>query len=153
MDDIGASLPALSKLIEQRLVLLRNLAGSLELSSLALVRNDAEAIARGAAHQAELCWHWNRLEEELRHEAERSSLQPPADASGDISQVERSRKLQAEWETLEARIRYLTRVHWSLLRHLERSFAVLQRVVYSCAPTYTPDAAFIGTEVRFRAGE
>jgi hypothetical protein len=38
------------------------LAESMELSSLALARNDAEAIARGAAHQAELCRQWSCLE-------------------------------------------------------------------------------------------
>jgi hypothetical protein len=150
MNDIGASLPALSKLIEQRLELMRNLAESLELSSLALVRNDAEAIARGAAHQAELCRQWNILEGELRCEAGPLSL---AISPGNFSQVEHSAKLQAEWETLGARIRYLTRVHWSLLRHLERSLAVLRRVVDSCAPTYSPDRGSVGTESRVRAGD
>jgi hypothetical protein len=76
MDDIGTSLPELSKLIEQRLALLRSLAESLEGSTLALVRNDAEAIARGAAHQAELCRQWSRLEDELRREAGRRSAPP-----------------------------------------------------------------------------
>lgn len=51
MNDLDASLPRLSQLIEQRLVLLRSLAESLESSTLALAHNDAEAIARGAAHQ------------------------------------------------------------------------------------------------------
>ena len=47
MDAIDTSLlPELSKLIEGRLALLRNLAESLESGSLALARNDAEAIAR-----------------------------------------------------------------------------------------------------------
>ena len=50
MDNLETSLPELSKLIEQRLALLRSLAESLEFSSLALVQNDAEAIARGAGH-------------------------------------------------------------------------------------------------------
>jgi hypothetical protein len=157
MDDIGASLPQLGKLIEQRFDLVRNLAESMESSSLALVRNDAEAIARGAAHQAELCWQWNRLEGELRREAGRRSLATPAGASGNSPEGESSARLQAEWETLEARIRYLTRAHWSLLRHLERSLAILHRVVDSCAPTYTPDPGSVRTEVltevRLRAGE
>jgi hypothetical protein len=73
MNNIETSLPELSKLIEQRLALLRSLAESLEFSSLALVQNDAEAIARGAAHQAELCRQWSVLEDELRREAGRRS--------------------------------------------------------------------------------
>jgi len=163
MDNIETSLPELSKLIEQRLALVRSLAGSLEFSSLALVKNDAEGIARGAAHQAELCRQWSVLEEELRREAAHGSSPPSAGASGNFSQTNslqpnspktgESPRLQAEWETLAARIRYLTRVHWSLLRHLERSLAVLNRVVDSCAPTYTPDPALLRTEVRLRARE
>jgi hypothetical protein len=163
MNNIDTSLPELSKLIEQRLALLRSLAESLEFSSLALVQNDAEAIARGAAHQAELCRQWSALEEELRREASRRSAPPSAAASANFSQTNslqpnspktgQSARLQAEWETLAARIRYLTRVHWSLLRHLERSLAVLNRVVDSCAPTYTPDPGLLRTEVRLRAGE
>ena len=145
MDNLETSLPELSRLIEERLALLRSLAESLEFSSLALVQNDAEAIARGAAHQAELCRQWNRLEEEIRRASEPPSSLPAAG--------EQSAQLQAEWETLGARIRYLTRVHWSLLRHLERSLAVLNRVVDSCAPTYMPDPGLLRTEVRLRAGE
>jgi hypothetical protein len=165
MDNIETSLPELSKLIERRLALLRSLAKSLEFSSLALVQNDAEAIARGAAHQAELCRQWSVLEEELRREAGRrsTSLSPWAGASGTSPQTNslqpnsaetgQSARLQAEWETLAVRIHYLTRVHWSLLRHLERSLAVLNRVVDSCAPTYTPDPGLMRIEVRLRAGE
>jgi hypothetical protein len=150
MHDLDASLPALSKLIEQRLALLRELAESLESSSVALVQNDAEAIARGTAHQAELCRQWSRLEDDLRREAGRRSA--PPGASGNSSDTEHSpghsARLQAECETLGARIRYLTRVHWSLLRHLQRSLAVLNRVVDSCAPTYTPDPGLFRTELR-----
>ena len=163
MDNIDTSLPELSRLIEQRLALLRSLAESLEFSSLALVQNDAEAIARGAAHQAELCRQWSVLEEELRREEGRHSAQSSAGVSGISSKTKslpanspetgQSARLQAVWETLAARIRYLTRVHWSLLRHLERSLAILNRVVDSCAPTYTPDPGLLRTEARLRTGE
>jgi chromosome segregation ATPase len=152
MDNLETSLPEFSKLIEQRLALLRSLAESLEVSSLALVQNDAEAIARGAGHQAELCRQWSDLEEELRHEAAGNSAQTNR-IQTNSPKTRQSARLQAEWETLAARIRYLTRVHWSLLRHLERSLAVLNRVVDSCAPTYTPDPGLLRTEVRLRAGE
>jgi hypothetical protein len=148
MDLIDTSLPELGKLIEQRLALLRILAESLESSSLALAQNDAEAIARGAAHQAELCRQWSRLEDQLRREAGRRSAPPSAGASGKSTQAEHSARLQAEWEALGIRIRYLTRVHWSLLRHLQRSLAVMNRVVDSCALTYTPDPGLLRTEVR-----
>ena len=157
MENLDTSLPELSKLVERRLALVRSLAESLESSSLALVRNDAEAIVRGAAHQAELCRQWSHLENELRREAERSIL-TSAGATGNSpvvehsveGSVEHSARLQAEWETLGTRIRYLTRVHWSLLRHLQRSLAVLNRVVDGCAPTYTPDPAMLRTEIQLR---
>jgi hypothetical protein len=154
MDDIDTSLSELSQLIEQRLVLLRCLAESMESSTVALTRNDADAIARGAAHQAELCRQWSCLEDKLRREAGQHTVPPSA---GDSPEAAHSMRLQAEWVTLEARIRYLSRVHWSLLRHLERSLAVLNRVVNSCAATYTPDPGLlrpeIRHEVRLRVGE
>lgn len=153
MDDANNSLPELSYAIEQRLALLRTLAESLEDNALALARNDAETIARGAAHQAELCHQWSCLEDQLRHDARRHSAPASAAASPRFPQTGNSARLQAEWETLAARIRYLTRVHWSLLRHLQRSLAVLHRVVDSCAPTYTPDPGMLRTDVRPRAGE
>jgi hypothetical protein len=153
MPDIDTSLPELSALIEQRLALLRSLAESLEVSQPALVRNDAEAIARGAAHQAELCRQWGLLEEQLRRQAERPST--PAAENGHDSSLDRERSahLEAEWDELGARIRYLTRVHCSLLRHMQRSLAVLSRVVESCAPTYTPDPGWYRPESGIRAGE
>jgi hypothetical protein len=148
MDLIDTSLPELSKLLEQRVALLRILAESLEASSLAMAQNDAEAIAHGAAHQAELCRQWSRLEDQLRREAGRRSGPPSAGASGKSPEAEHSARLQAEWEALGTRIRYLTRVHWSLLRHLQRSLAVMNRVVDSCALTYTPGPGSLRTELR-----
>jgi hypothetical protein len=167
MNEIETSLPDLSKRIEQRLALLRTLAESLESSTLALARNDAEAIARGAAHQAELCLQWSRVEDDLRRETARgslllvvpaSTLRASTVVSSDSLEFANSALLQAEWEALRSRIRYLTRVHWSLLRHLERSLAVMNRVVNSCAATYTADPGLLRPEVlradvRLRAGE
>jgi hypothetical protein len=168
MNDIGTSLSDLSRLIESRLALMRSLAESLESSSLALVRNDAEAIARGAAHQAELCRQWSHLEDELRREAARRSeaslsnrtlnrtLNQTSNNTSNIAS-NHSARLQVEWEELGTRIRYLTRVHWSLLRHLQRSLDIMNRVIDSCAPTYTPDPSLFRTTVRLgaesRAGE
>jgi len=151
MKDMGTSIPALSRLVEQRLLLVRNLAESMESSNLALARNDAEAIARGAAHQAELCRQWSRLEGELRRESRRLCSVRPGAAPPNSQKGEYFSRLQAEWETLEARIRYLARVHWSLLRHLERSLAILHCVAASCAPTYTHDPSVFRTEAQ--AGE
>jgi hypothetical protein len=135
MADIDTSLPALSAIIEQRLGLLRSLAESLEVSQLALVRNDAEAIARGAAHQAELCRQWGLLEGQLRNAAQATSAGECG--YGGTLDRRRSQHLQSEWDELGTRIRYLTRVHWSLLRHMQRSLAIVSRVVESCAPIYT----------------
>ena len=54
-------------------------------------------------------------------------------------------RLEDEWAELSTRIRHLTRVHLSLLRHLNRSLAVLARVAESCAPTYTPGSPLSDT--------
>jgi len=153
MDDTGASLPELTRLVEQRLLLLRNLAQSLESSSMALASNDAEAIARGAAHQAELCLQWSRLERHLRAAAGDRPLAPLAGARTTSPQAAHLLRLQAEWKTIQARIRHLTRVHRSLLCHLERSLAILHRVVESCSPAYTLDIAPVRTEAGLRAAQ
>lgn len=151
-----ATFPELGQLIEKRTALLRCLADSLDSSTPALVSNDVEAIARGASHQAELCRQWSQLEAELRQQtaalqlAERASPRPAAPNSPETN---RSARLQAEFDNLSTRIRYLTRVHWSLLRHLNRSLAILHRVVDSCAPTYTPQSGMLDPEIRIRAGE
>jgi hypothetical protein len=154
MNDLAISLPELSQLVEQRMALLRRLAESLDASTPTLVRNDAEAIARGAAHQAELCRQWSELEAELRR---RTAERPPvmgaaSSAAHDSPGANRAARLQAEWDALGARIRYLTRVHWSLLRHLNRSLAILYRVVDSCAPTYTPYPNLPKSQLRIQAG-
>jgi hypothetical protein len=153
MADIDRSLPELSALIEERFRLLRSLAESLETSQLALVRNDAEAIARGAAHQAELCRQWGLLEEQLR---KRDQPATPLVNHGDDHSPDGaySQRVQVEWEELGTRIRYLTRVHWSLLRHMQRSLAIVSRVVESCAPTYTaPGPGLSRPEAATGAGE
>lgn len=153
MADIDTSLPELSAVIEQRLALLRSLAESLEVSQLALVHNDAEAIARGAAHQAELCRQWGLLEEQLRRRAQHPPTAAAEDGTETLPDREHSARLEAEWNELGARIRYLTRVHWSLLRHMQRSLAILNRVVESCAPTYTPDPGWYRPEAGAQEGE
>src|SRR5271163_3914206 len=115
---IDGSLPELRRLIEQRMAVVLHLAESLESSNLALVRNDAEAIARGAAHQAELCRQWSCLEDGLRREVGGGRSAASRGSSSNSGDAEPSAGLQADWEMLSARIRYVTRVHWSLLRHL-----------------------------------
>jgi hypothetical protein len=150
MNDTDTSLPELSELIEQRMALVRTLAESLASSSEALVGNDAEAIARGAAHQADLCRQWGLLEDKLRRQAGWYSWRSLPVAS--VRLPGGSRHLQAEWNSLAARIRYLTRVHWSLLRHLQRTLAVLNCVVDSCAPTYMPNA-LLRAEVQLMSRE
>jgi len=146
-------LPQLSDLIQQRLALLHRLAESLEVSQSALVRNDAEAIARGAAHQAELCRQWSELEDQLRLQSAQHPLPTSHAASEHSAAIAHSAELEQEWDALGTRLRHLTRVHWSLLRHLERSLAVLARVVESCALTYTPEPGSLRTEVRAQVGD
>lgn len=125
------------------MLLLGGLADSLEVSRSALLVNDAEAIARGAAHQAELCRQWSELEDQIRA---CSATRDPQER-----EVERLKQLEAEWNELSARIRYLTRVHWSLLRHLNRSLTVLSRVVESCEPTYARETGTL--HFQSRAGD
>lgn len=146
MHELDTSASELPRLIESRVAVMRTLAESLELSTSALLQNDAETIARGAAHQAELCRQWSSLESRLQLQANNHALRlvHPARES---PAGERFPRLQQEWEALHARIRYLSRVHFSLLRHLQRSLSVLQRVVDGCASTYTPGRACLSPDV------
>jgi hypothetical protein len=183
MNATNSSLPALTKLIEERLAVVGALANSLAASTDALVRNNAEAIARGASHQAELCERWNSLEAELRRGMEQrlhlsfirtpvtgkvstgpaladrrlplpSSPSEPADgAISDVIAVQNSARLHAEWESLAVRIRYLTRIHSSLLLHLRRGLGILERVAGSCDATYDPGRRPESGQALLRAGE
>ena len=153
MNNDSDSLSELATLLQQRLAIVGTLATSLESARPALLRHDAEAIARGAAHQAELCRQWNRLEGQLRAEAARRlKIAGASDGAGSVERV-RSAKLEEEWQTLRQRLAYITRVHWSLLRHMQRSLGILQRVVDSCAATYAPAAGAAGSRLSVRAGE
>jgi hypothetical protein len=143
-------------LIANRILLLRDLVQSLEVSQFALVRNDAEMIARGAARQAELCRQWSLLEDQLRHasEPQRLSISPAAPISPETPTTALpSAHLEKEFDALSTRIRHLTRVHCSLLRHLQRSLSILVHVADSCAPTYTPDVSALRADTRPQAGD
>lgn len=141
MNDVRNLVPDLTRLVGERLAVVRTLTESLEESQGALRRNNAEVIARGAAHQAELCRHWSRLEEQLRAEADRRrALSATADHIL-LPADEQSARLKAEWEALRIRVQYLARVHSSLLRHMQRSLSILQRVVDTCNTTYAPGSA------------
>jgi hypothetical protein len=153
MNGLDNSLPQLAKILEQRFAVVGSLAQSLEAGRLVLGSNDAAAIARGAAHQAELCRQWARLEEQLRAQAARRRLRTVETPPQASPETERLAQLEAEWEALSTRIRYLTRVHWSLLRHMQRSLAIWSRVIDTCAPTYTPAAGVAVPPSRPHAGE
>ena len=139
--------------IAERLLLLRDLAQSLEVSQFALARNDAEMIARGAARQAELCRQWSLLEDQLRREYEQRPLRSTKPAAYQSPEALSSAQLEREFAALSVRIRHLTRVHYSLLRHLRRSLAIVAHVVESCAPTYAPDLTLLRAETRPQAGD
>ena len=108
MTDFDKSLSELGRLLEQRIAVVGTLAHSLEASRLALGQNNAEAIARGAAHQAELCRQWSRLEDQLRAESVRRYALPSAPISAASLEARQSARIEAEWATLAARIRYLS---------------------------------------------
>lgn len=165
MSDLDNPVPVLGRLLDQRMRVVGMLAGSLEASRLALVNRDAEAIARGAAHQAELCRQWGRLEDELRAEAVRRRSVMGKDRLGkdrpgaarlgsghlaDSPGAEHTGEIEKEWTALRTRIQYLTRVHCSLLRHMQRSLAILQRMVDSCGGTYRPDRGVLHGETHQR---
>lgn len=139
--------------IAMRLLLLRDLAQSLEVSQFALARNDAEVIARGAARQAELCRQWSALEDQLRHEFEKRPLSLAPAAVLPSPHALPMAHFEQEFATLAARIRHLTRVHCSLLRHLQRSLAIVACVAESCAPTYSPALASRRAETHPQAGD
>lgn len=138
-------------LIGTRVVLLRDLVHSMEGSQFALARNDAEMIARGAARQAELCRHWSLLEDQLRSESEHRA-RPTPPAGHPLTDSHSSAQLQQEFTALTVRIRHLTRVHCSLLRHLQRSLTILVNMVDSRSPTYTADLSLLNVETRPQAG-
>jgi hypothetical protein len=153
MNEVDNPTPDLAQLLRQRLAIVSALADSLEASRAAFRHNDAEAIARGAAHQAELCHQWSLLEEQLRAQAARRRILPVPPTSGDPGAGDPSATLDAEWQALAARIRYLTRVHASLLRHMQRSLSILDRLATSLAPTYAPAGdAWQSGHNRLRAG-
>ncbi len=167
MRDSDNSLPDVTELLQQRLAVVGMLAQGLDEGRAALGRNDPEAIARGAAHQAELCRQWSKLEEQLRMQAAKRPLLgrnreaggsrrgSPASSPASSPEVARSTELAAEWAALSTRIRYLTRVHGSLLRHMQRSLAVWSHVNSSGQPTYAPPCAGLvqRAPVRPRSGE
>jgi hypothetical protein len=140
-------------LIATRVVLLRDLAQSLEVSQFALARNDAEMIARGAARQAELCRQWSHLEDQLRRESEQRPLPSTKPVAYRSPEALSSAQFEREFAALSVRIRHLTRVHCSLLRHLQRSLAIVAHVVESCAPTYAPELTLLRAETRPQAGD
>jgi hypothetical protein len=140
-------------LIATRLLLLRDLVQSLEVSQFALTRNDVEMITRGAARQAELCRQWSLLEGQLRRESEKHPLRSTEPAACLSPGALSSAQFEQEFAALNARIRHLTRVHCSLLRHLQRSLAIVAHVVESCAPTYAPDLTLLRAETRPQAGD
>ena len=139
--------------IAERLLLLRDLAQSLEVSQFALARNDAEMIARGASRQAELCRQWSLLEDQLRREYEQRPLRSTKPAAYQSPEALSSAQHEREFAALSVRIRHLTRVHCSLLRHLQRSLAIVAHVVESCAPTYAPELTLLRAETRLQAGD
>lgn len=144
-------------LLSMRLAVLRELAQSMESSQFALTGNDAETIARGAAHQADLCRQWSLLEEQLRPKAITTSQH--LDSAQAVSYIPNkvpepaATNFEKEFAALTTRIRHLTRVHCSLLRHLHRSLAILGHLVDGCAPTYMPELNLVRVETRPQAGD
>jgi hypothetical protein len=166
-DSDNSLLPDVTAILQQRLAVVGMLARGLDEGRAVLGRNDPEAIARGAAHQAELCRQWSKLEEQLRMQAAKRRLlgrsrelasppaSTPASTPASSPETERAAELAGEWAALSTRIRYLTRVHGSLLRHMQRSLAVWSHINSICQPTYALPCAPLNQPMpaRPRSGE
>ena len=165
MDGADKSFAPLEELLEARFKIVSRLAESLQASTAAMGRNEAEMIARGAAHQAELCRQWSTLEDKLRRASGVAVPASPVSARESVKRIHRqdlrtddlqtehrqtghrqTKDLHEEWRTLEGRIRDLVRVHAALLRHAERSLAIAARIFDGCNPTYAPPLTKTGTE-------
>jgi hypothetical protein len=138
--------------ISTRLFLLRDLAASLEVSQLALSENDAEKIARGAAHQAELCRQWSLLEDQLQRKSDRGPFSLVDALSCSLKPPSPSTNHNREFEALTVRIRHLARVHCSLLRHLQRSLAIVAHMADTNAPTYAQELNLLHIATQPQAG-
>jgi FlgN protein len=137
-------------LLERRLTLMRQLAGSLELVQTAVVRSDLRGIDAHTIRQQELCEALAQLEAEAVSQS-LQTLTPNESGhrkprigmlleDGVISSEVRQRytNLAQELTQIELRVSQLNRVYAALLRRAQRTLEVFMRVLASSANTYSP---------------
>jgi hypothetical protein len=134
--------------LERRLVLMRELAHSLEQVQNAVVRSDLREIDDHTAHQRELCEALRQVESEALGRPSRNLIAgeyprqefgaqlPEGVVSPRIEQ--RSKTLAQELIQVEMRVSQLNRAYAALLRRAQRTLQIFMRVLASSANTYAP---------------
>lgn len=132
--------------LQRRLVLMQELANSLQQVQSAVVGSDLSAINGHTMRQRELCDALRQRESEMpgMQSSSRGPLrqrnhwaQLPQDAvASDVR--ERWQTLSEELIQVELRVSQLNRVYGALLRRAQRTLQIFMRVLASSANTYTP---------------
>jgi flagellar FlgN protein len=132
--------------LQRRLVLMQELANSLQQVQSAVVGLDLSAINDHTLHQRELCDALRQIESEapgmqsssggtLRKRNHWAQL-PQGAVAAEVR--ERWQTLSEELIQLELRVSQLNRVYGALLRRAQRTLQIFMRVLASSANTYTP---------------
>jgi flagellar biosynthesis/type III secretory pathway chaperone len=136
------------ELLERRLALMRDLAGSLERAQSAVVLSDLPGMDGHTARQGEICKALRLLEAEaLQHPActaissgsrsRKVGMQLPEDAVSPLVR-QRWKRLAQDLTQVEIRVRQLNQVYGALLRRARRTVQIFNRVLASSATTYAP---------------
>jgi hypothetical protein len=133
-------------LLERRLDLMRELAGSLEQVQTAVVRSDLGGIEGQTSRQRKLCEALRQLENEaLRHlpggaiprESRQQKIWPqlPRDSASPVLQ-KRWKALRLELNEVEMRVAQMNQVYGALLRRARLTLQIFMRVLANSANTY-----------------
>jgi flagellar biosynthesis/type III secretory pathway chaperone len=116
--------------LQQRLGLMRELAGSLEQAQAALLAGQLAPLEHYTAEQDELCARLRRLGEAGpgANGSLANSSSGPAGA--------RWHGLWQELRSIERQVHQLNRVHAALLRRAQQSLSMVSRLLASCDSTY-----------------
>jgi flagellar FlgN protein len=136
-------------LLERRLALMRQLAGSLEQVQTVVVRSDLRGIDAHTIRQQELCEALAQLEAEAVGQSlqtltpnqpnHRKDKMGMLSEDGGVSSEVRQRcmSLAQELTQMELQVSQLNRVYGALLRRAQRTLEVFMRVLASSASTYS----------------
>ncbi len=135
-------------LLERRLALMRELAGSLEQVQTAVIRSDLGGIEGHTARQRELCEALRQLENEALRclpgdaiirgsRKQKIWVELPEDSVSRPLQM-RWKRLSQEMTEVEAQVAQLNQVYGALLRRAQLTVRIFMRVLASSANTYAP---------------